>query len=93
MKTHLKKEIKPQMITPFHSGKQESKIYFENENKINYHHSNKIFNKTKQFNTITSIQTKKNNSKVSVGLNPLSSSYSENKKKDPERREKGFPAN
>lgn len=83
MKTHLKKEIKPQMITPFYSGKQESKmkIYFENENKINYHHSNKIFNKTKQFNTITSIQTKNNNSKVSVGLNPLSSSYSGNKKK------------
>ena len=67
MRTQLKKEIKPQMITPFHSGKQESKmkIYFENENKINYHHFNKIFNKTKpslryeQFNTITSIQIKK----------------------------------
>lgn len=89
MRTQLKKEIKPQMITPFHSGKQESKmkIYFENENKINYHHFNKIFNKTKpslryeQFNTITSIQIKKNNSKVSIGLNPLSTSYSGNKKK------------
>lgn len=87
MNTNLKKDIK--VVSPFHSGKQKSriKIYFENENKINYNQSNKIINKTKpclryeKFNTIASTQTN-NSSKVSVGLNTLSTSYSGNKKKN-----------